>query len=162
MAISSAPIHLPKKHDVFISFRGEDTRDNFTCHLHNTFRRNQILSFIDNGIPRGDEISSTLDETIDGSLVSVVIFSPDYASSKYCLNELTRILHCRSNQNQIVIPVFYKVEPSDVRHQKGDFGQAFRKLEQCLKREDKHKMQIWKTALTQASNLAGWTSFKFR
>jgi hypothetical protein len=41
------------KYDVFLSFRGEDTRDNFTSHLHAELCRKKIETFIDNRLGRG-------------------------------------------------------------------------------------------------------------
>ena len=45
------------KFDVFLSFRGKDTRDNFTSHLYNALNENKILTFIDNRLVIGEEIS---------------------------------------------------------------------------------------------------------
>ncbi|KAG2254058.1 hypothetical protein Bca52824_084194 [Brassica carinata] len=45
--------------------------------------------------------------------------------------------------------VFYKVEPSDVRHQKGTFEAAFQR------HSDQRKILEWKGALTQVGNLSG-------
>ena len=42
---------------------------------------------------------------------------------------MVRILECKEFERQIVIPVFYHVDPTDVEEQTGDFGQEFAKLE---------------------------------
>ncbi|XP_028785152.1 disease resistance protein RML1B-like [Neltuma alba] len=152
---------LPKKYDVFISFRGEDTRSNFTSHLYDAFRRKGIRSYIDSQLVKGDEISPSLLLAIEDSYASVVVFSENYASSRWCLDELTHILHCKRVQGQIVVPVFYKVEPSHVRNQTGVFEQAFENYERDLK-VDQHKMQMWKQTLHEAANLAGYDSHTFR
>ncbi|XP_044469735.1 disease resistance protein RPS4B-like [Mangifera indica] len=52
-----------------------------------------------------------------------------YASSRWCLKELDEIVKCKNTYDQIIIPVFYDVDPSDVRNQTGDFGKAFSELE---------------------------------
>lgn len=70
------------KYDVFFSFRGEDTSDNFTSHLFAALCRKKIKTFIDNGLSRGDEILESLFSTIERSKISVVIFLKNYASSK--------------------------------------------------------------------------------
>jgi len=36
---------------------------------------------------------------------------------------------------QIVLPVFYDVDPSEVRHQKGEFGNAFQNLLNKMSKE---------------------------
>ncbi|XP_031247249.1 TMV resistance protein N-like [Pistacia vera] len=144
-----------KKYDIFLSFRGEDTRNGFTSHLHAALCRKKISTFIDNQIVRGDEISSFLLNTIKASKISVIIFSKNYASSRWCLQELEQILHCKKIKEQIVIPVFYHVDPSDVRNQTGSFGDGFAELENRTK-EKLEMLQRWKTALNEAASLAGW------
>ncbi|KAH9726831.1 Disease resistance-like protein DSC1 [Citrus sinensis] len=150
------------KYDVFLSFRGEDTRDNFTSHLYAALCRKKIKTFIDDEeLRRGDEISPALLNAIEGSKISVVIFSKDYASSKWCLNELVKILECKNMNGQMVVPVFYHADPSDVRKQNGTFGDAFVKHEKQF-RDVPEKVQKWRAALTEASNLSGWDSMNIR
>lgn len=150
-----------KRFDVFISFRGEDTRRNFTSHLYEALSK-RVLTFIDdNELEKGDEISSALVKAIEESEASVVIFSKHYASSKWCLNELVKILECKRDREQIVIPVFYEIDPSHVRNQTESYGQAFEEHQRHL-RYNKDKLQKWKDALTDAANLAGWESQNYR
>ena len=54
---------------------------------------------------------------------------------------------------QIVLPVFYHVDPSDVEEQTGSFGEAFSIHE---RNGDEKKMQRWRVSLTAASNLSGY------
>jgi hypothetical protein len=54
-----------------------------------------------------------------------------------------------------VIPVFYKVDPSDVRHQRQSYAEAFVKHQQRFKDD---QMDEWKAALTQVASLSGWDS----
>ncbi|KAK2638929.1 hypothetical protein Ddye_026724 [Dipteronia dyeriana] len=133
---------------------GEDTRLGFTSHLYEALRQKKIATFIDNQLIRGDEISPALLKAIEESSISVVIFLKDYASSKWCLCELERILECQDTNGQIVIPVFYHVDPSDVRKQAGSFEDAFVNHENVSQEEK----QRWRAALTRASNLSGWDS----
>ncbi|MED6180983.1 hypothetical protein PIB30_014962 [Stylosanthes scabra] len=146
--------HVPViKHDVFISFRGEDIRDNFLSHLRKEFRRNQIDFFLDDEkLHPGDEISSTLVRAIEQSSISLVIFSKHYASSRWCMEELVRIIECMKQYERIVIPVFYNIDPSDVRHQKQTFAEAFDLHKE--KYEVEH-MQNWRSVLKEAANLSG-------
>nr|BCM78833.1 candidate crown gall disease resistance protein 4 [Malus hybrid cultivar] len=144
-------------YDVFLSFRGEDTRTNFTDHLYHAFVRHGINTFIDyRELPTGEKISPTLLEAIEKSRIAVIIFSENYASSRWCLDELVHILECRKSRGQMTRPIFYKVDPSDVRHQTNSYGAAFadhsRKYE-----NDAAKVQRWRTALTEAANLKGAT-----
>ena len=119
-----------KKYEVFVSFRGEDTRDKFTSHLYSALSRQSIQTFIDDQLNRGDEISQSLVNAIEASAISVIIFSESYTSSRWCVDELVKILECKKEYAQIVIPVLYRVDPSDVRNQTGSFGDSFSKLEE--------------------------------
>ena len=157
---SCPPRNAKKMYDVFLSFRGEDTRDNFTSHLHHALYLKSIKTFIDDQLIRGENISHSLLDTIEASSISIIIFSERYASSRWCLDELLKILECKHNYGQIVIPVFYHVDPSHVRSQSQDssFGKYFSELEKCYP----EKMQRWKNALTEAANLSGFDSHVIR
>uniref|UniRef100_A0A0R0FSY0 TIR domain-containing protein n=1 Tax=Glycine max TaxID=3847 RepID=A0A0R0FSY0_SOYBN len=146
------------KYDVFVSFRGADIRQGFLSHLIEAFSRKHIAAFVDHNILKGDELSETLLGAINGSLISLIIFSQNYASSRWCLLELVKIVECRKRDGQIVVPVFYKVDPSDVRHQKGTYGDAF------AKHEGKFSLttiQTWRSALNESANLSGFHSSTF-
>ncbi|XP_057421827.1 disease resistance protein RPV1-like [Lotus japonicus] len=145
----------PPKHDLFLSFRGEDTRDNFTSHLYAQLCSKNIETFIDNRLARGDEISLALYTAIEDSMIYVIVFSEHYASSSWCLDELVKILECRKKYGREVIPVFYKVDPSNVRHQRGSYADAFVKHELRFKDEVTRR---WKDALAEAAGLSGWDS----
>ncbi|KAL5563699.1 hypothetical protein UlMin_033446, partial [Ulmus minor] len=141
------------KYDVFISFRGEDTRNSFTSFLHDALRRENIVTYIDEGdLGRGDEISPALMRAIEESMISVVVFSENYANSSWCLDELVHILKCKREYGRQVVPVFYKVDPSHVRKQQGSYATAFAKRKKCFG----HKLDSWRAALREAANLAGW------
>ncbi|KAL5077372.1 hypothetical protein RYX36_016356 [Vicia faba] len=150
---SSAP--SLKKYDVFLSFRGEDTRKNIISHLYDALSREKVETFIDNNeLKKGDEISPTLIKAIEDSHVSILIFSENYASSKWCLNELKKILECKRYKEQIVIPVFFNIDPSHVRNQTGSYKEAFEKHKRELK-DNYDRLKIWKAALTEAASLVG-------
>ena len=146
------------KYDVFLSFRGEETRDSFTSHLYSALCQTNIETFIDDQLVRGNEISQSLLDAIEASSISVIVFSEGYASSRWCLDELLKILDCRKEYAQIVIPIFYRVDPSHVRKQIGSSGVSFSKLEERFP----DKMQSWRSALTEAANLSGFDSHVFR
>ncbi|PRQ49650.1 putative TIR domain-containing protein [Rosa chinensis] len=96
-------------YDVFLSFRGEDTRKTFTGHLYSNLDNKGIDTFIDDGLTKGEDISQELLEVIERSKISVVVFSANYASSKWCLDELVKIIQCKESKHQIVYPIFYKL-----------------------------------------------------
>ncbi|KAL5843293.1 hypothetical protein ACOSQ4_009251 [Xanthoceras sorbifolium] len=147
------------KYDLFVSFRGEDIRDSFRSHFCEALSRKKIDFFVDDKLNRGYEIWPALSKAIEDSRISVVIFSKDYASSKWCLRELVKILECKKTNGQIVIPVFYQVDPSHVRIQEGSFEDAFVNNHGKVSEDEKQK---WRAALTEASNLSGFDSSSIR
>ncbi|CAL5417674.1 unnamed protein product [Camellia sinensis] len=143
-------------YDVFLSFRGKDTRKNFTDHLYEALVQAGIHTFRDDDeLPRGREISSELLKSIEGSRISIVVFSRNYASSRWCLDELVKIIECKKTLEQLLVPIFYGVDPSDVRHQTGYFGEAFGRHEKRYVNE-MEKVQVRRAALSEAANLSGW------
>ncbi|KAL5577276.1 hypothetical protein UlMin_018975 [Ulmus minor] len=159
---SSSSSTTTKKYDVFISFRGEDTRHNFTSHLCAALRRKKVEIYIDeDGLERGKEISPALLQAIQESKIAVVIFSKNYGSSTWCLEELLEILRCREKNRQEILPVFHNIDPSHVRKQKGSYKNAFDDHEKRFK-DRIHKVLEWRDALTKAANSSGWSSYDTR
>ena len=143
-------------YDVFLSFIGEDTRNNFTDHLYATLQRSGIFTFRDNErLERGKSISPELVKAIEESRFAIVILSRNYASSTWCLDELTKIIQCMKEMEMTILPIFYGVDPSDVRKQMRSFAQAFVEHEERLK-EDTKNVQTWRAALSEVANLSGW------
>nr|XP_048319699.1 disease resistance protein RPV1-like [Ziziphus jujuba var. spinosa] len=159
--MSSSSLSLEEKHDVFLSFRGEDTRNTFASYLYAALSANQILTFMDHELKRGDEISPTLSRAIKESKISVIIFSENYASSTWCLDELVHILEYKKIRGLILIPIFYGIDPSVVRKQEGSYKVAFDSHEKSFK-DRMEKVNQWRAALTEASNLCGLDSKDFR
>ncbi|GJW42415.1 NB-ARC domains-containing protein [Tanacetum coccineum] len=153
MATTSIPHRW--KYDVFVSFRGDDIRKSFMDHLFNDFRQKGIHAFRDdNELPKGEEISPHLYKAIQESRFLIVIFSKNYASSSWCLQELAKILECKQTQNpkHEVRIIFYDVKPDVVRHQTDSFAEAFDKHQ----RLNRPQVDNWKEALSTAANLSGW------
>ncbi|KAJ0086154.1 hypothetical protein Patl1_07094 [Pistacia atlantica] len=120
------------KHEVFLSFRGEDTRKGFTGHLYRALTRKGVDVFWDEKLEKGEPISSELLDAIEKSRISVVVFSKNYASSSWCLDELVKIVECKRTLGQMVIPIFYDLDPSVEREQRGNFEEALTKQEEAL------------------------------
>ncbi|WMV26227.1 hypothetical protein MTR67_019612 [Solanum verrucosum] len=148
------------KYIVFLSFRGEDTRKTFTGHLYEGLKNRGILTFQDDKrLEQGNSIPEELLKAIEESQIALIIFSRNYATSRWCLNELVKIMECKEEENgQTVIPIFYDVDPSHVRYQSESFAEAFVKHESRYKDdvEGMQKVQGWRTALTAAANLKGY------
>ncbi|XP_044509264.1 disease resistance-like protein DSC1 [Mangifera indica] len=163
MASSSTVTSPPVKYDVFISFRGE-TRYGFTSHLYSALLRAKVDTFMDRNLERGDEIKKALLHTIEKSTISVVVFSQNYASSRWCLDELVKIIECKNRaiNEQIVLPIFYHVDPSDIRNGSGTCEEAFAKLrKKCGKNTEKRQIwkknsEKWRAALREAGKISGY------
>ena len=81
------------EYDVFLSFRGGDTRYKFTDHLYHALVAKEIITFRDDKeLKRGEPISQELLDAIEKSRIAAIIFSKNYASSTWCLEELAKII----------------------------------------------------------------------
>ncbi|KAJ9551692.1 hypothetical protein OSB04_015737 [Centaurea solstitialis] len=140
------------KYDVFLSFRGEDTRTNFVDHLYDALKRQGIDTYKDDkNLVKGNKINKELVKAIEESRFHIIVFSKNYASSSWCLDELVKIMECQKTQTQqTAYPIFYDVEPTEVRKQTGAFGEAI------ANHENKVGAGKWREALKEIADLAGW------
>ncbi|KAL0700659.1 hypothetical protein Bca4012_056781 [Brassica carinata] len=144
-----------RNYDVFLSFRGEDTQRTTVSYLDEALCREGIVTFRDKRrLEVGDYISDQLIESIKTSWFAVVVISKNYATSKWCLDELQLIMELHSANLIQVVPVFYEVEPSDVRHQTGSFAAAFQEYEDL----NTERVSQWRRAFNQVGYLAGFHS----
>ncbi|CAL5409221.1 unnamed protein product [Camellia sinensis] len=141
---SSSSTQSRWSYDVFLSFRGEGGLVQAGIH---TFRD-------DDELLRGREISPELLKSIQGSRISIVVLSRNYASSRWCLDELVKIIECKKTLGQLLVPIFYDVDPSDVRHQTGYFGETFGRHEKHYV-DEMEKVEVRRAALSEAANLSG-------
>ncbi|XP_028793385.1 TMV resistance protein N-like [Neltuma alba] len=142
-------------YDVFLSFHGEDTRLGFVAFLRESLRQRGIHVFIDDEFIRsGEEITPALLKAIQESRIAIIVFSENYANSTFCLQELAEILECFKEEGRLIYPVFYYVDPSELRRPRGSYAKALAALEERFN-DDKEKVQSWRLALSQAANLKG-------
>ncbi|XVE50310.1 hypothetical protein DITRI_Ditri01bG0151700 [Diplodiscus trichospermus] len=93
LSSSSSSPTSQQKYDVFLSFRGEDTRNTFTDHLYAALKRKGIVTFKDDrNLEAGEEITPELLKAIQESWCSVIVFSRTYTFSSWCLEELAAIV----------------------------------------------------------------------
>ncbi|XP_050254075.1 disease resistance protein RUN1-like isoform X5 [Quercus robur] len=145
-----------RNYDVFLSFCGVDTRKNFTDHLYTALKRKGIDTFWDDEkTERGKYISPKLLKAIEESKYAIIVLSTNYASSRWCLTELAKIVECMKKTRLTILPVFYHVEPSDVRNQSGNLAKAFAKHEEDTK-VNTEDVQAWKAALKDVGHISGW------
>eukprot|EP00256_Glycine_max_P069675 XP_025984270.1 uncharacterized protein LOC102661979 isoform X3 [Glycine max] len=150
MASSALTQSSSFSYDVFLSFHATDTRSNFTDFLFQALIRKGIVAFKDE--------SRAPDQAIEDSRLFIVVLSKNYAFSTQCLHELSQIFHCVEFSPRRVLPIFYDVDPSDVRKQTGWYEKAFSKYEErfLVNKKGMETVQTWRKALTQVANLSGW------
>ncbi|XP_059638691.1 disease resistance protein RPV1-like [Cornus florida] len=140
-----------------------ETQKTFADHLYTALLHAGIRTFRDDdGVRRGDHISIELIKAIKESSISIIVFSKNYASSRWCLDELLKIMERKKTVGHMIFPVFYHVDPSDVRKQTGSFAISFAKhkerfmAEMDKTKEDRvEKIKKWKEALSEVEDLAG-------
>ncbi|KAL8239886.1 hypothetical protein R6Q59_016453 [Mikania micrantha] len=148
---SSDEVKKSFEYDVFLSFRGVDTRKTFVDHLYLALQSKGIRTYKDDEkIEKGEMINDQLIRSIEESRFYIIVFSKNYANSSWCLQELSKIMECRKTEEHTAYPVFYDVEPTEVRYQSGAVGEAFAELVQ------NPAAGKWRDALKEASDLAGW------
>nr|XP_043625427.1 disease resistance protein RUN1-like [Erigeron canadensis] len=150
-------------YDVFLSFRGEDTRKTFTDHLYTALKQAGLRIFRDDdAIERGRLLKPELEKAIQQSEVSLIVFSKSYATSKWCLDEVLMIMEeydksttSSTNKCREVVPVFYNIEPTDVRNQTGYFEEAFKGYDDEVTGETdvQKKMELWEKVNTWRASL---------
>ncbi|KAI3683223.1 hypothetical protein L1987_83723 [Smallanthus sonchifolius] len=161
---SSSSSHAYDQYDVFLSFRGIDTRLGFTNNLYEALVDANLTTFLDDEeIDTGEPLKPELESAIKSSRASIIVLSSNYASSTWCLDELVLILDQKRSFNRIVIPIFYHVEPTHVRKQLSSFAEAMAKHKQRMDEETDaekrsefaQKMELWKMALKEVADLKG-------
>lgn len=134
-------------YDVLLSSGGKSCKD-FVDDLCNALQGRGITVFTD----KESTATSILTTTTKNSRFAIVVLSRDYASSTCCLDKLSTISQCMRGR---IFPIFYKAEPSDIRHQKGCLEIAFGMFEAV---EDMTKVKRWRTALRELCSVSGWAS----
>ncbi|CAL1375927.1 unnamed protein product [Linum trigynum] len=143
------------EYEVFLNFRGPDTRYQITDILYRFLVNLKIHTFKDDDeLRKGEGMWPNLVEAIEQAKIYVPIFSENYAYSKWCLKELVAIVERQEgNQGCIILPIFYMVDPKDVRHQSGPYWNAF---EEHKKIFDEETILVWRDALNKIGAMKGW------
>ncbi|CAN1272026.1 Disease resistance protein L6 [Linum perenne] len=143
------------EYEVFLSFRGPDVRKSFADFLYSYLVRSKIRTFRDEEeLLKGETIGAALVQAITESKIYIPILTESYAGSKWCLQELAKMVECcRKGKGHIILPIFYFVDPRDVRHQAGPYEDAF---EQHSEKHDPLIVQAWREALQEVGQMKGW------
>ncbi|XP_028753472.1 TMV resistance protein N-like [Neltuma alba] len=152
-SLSSKPVQ------VYLSFRGDDNSRKFTDDLRCGIESRDLQTLGDDKkFETRDSIiliPPHLLKSIEESFIFFVIFSRNFASSIWCLQELSKIADFINNNDpkHTVIPIFYDVDPYEVQQQIGIYGKAFAEYEKSFCPDLVRK---WRLAMTLTANLPGW------
>ncbi|CAN0928127.1 Disease resistance-like protein DSC1 [Linum grandiflorum] len=152
----STPYTGEWEYDVFLCFRGDDTRDGFTGHLLSALSDKKIRTFIDNMLAKTESIDELI-SILQRCALSVVVFSEKFADSIWCLEEVVTIARRMTEFGHRVLPVFYKVDPYDVTGNSRSYATTMDREYKSRSTyvEDKKK---WMDALKAVANSSGHTS----
>lgn len=141
MAASSSTSANPNKnhgYDVFLNHRGPDVKKTFASHLYRRLLSHGVSVFLDQQeLQQGDSLTSQIERAIKTASIHVAIFSPRYAESPWCLNELILMWESKAT----IIPVFYNVKPTELR---------------WTLRHDSATVEHWRKALSFVAGLSGF------
>jgi len=140
------------KYDVFLSFKAEDTASDFAGNLYNALKDRGIRTFMDDNKKR--ENGEKLFKTIEESKTAIIVLSKSYASSLFCLEQLASILDCMKGKRKLVWPVFYNMDPSNVRS-KTRTGKLMG-VHKAWFNHYKNSLKKTKKALHQVADLSGF------
>ncbi|XP_056173678.1 disease resistance protein RPV1-like [Syzygium oleosum] len=143
--------------EVFLSFRGPDTRRNFTSCLYREMVEKGIRVFKDDKELRvGEKISGNLLQALDDTRIYIPIFSKGFASSPWCLREVAHMVDCisKSDGKKEILPVFFDVEPNDVKLKTELYKNALSEHEGKYGPEE---VKRWADALVEVPTTVGWT-----
>lgn len=150
-------------HDVFLSFRGPDTRHGFTdCLYHGLVEAGigaGILVYRDTeSLPVGEKIRALV-RAVEDSKIYIPIFSATYASSPWCLRELAHMVECtsKSNGSKAILPIFLDVEPDVVKLRSDELKPnpySLALLEH--QKEFSTEVESWEKALIEVGKIRGW------
>ncbi|KAK3416610.1 hypothetical protein EUGRSUZ_H02359 [Eucalyptus grandis] len=147
---------LRMEFEVFLSFRGPDTRNTFTSCLYSDMVEKGIRVFKDDEEFRvGQKISGQLLRALADTQIYIPIFSKGFASSPWCLREVAHMVDCtsKSDGRKEILPIFFDVEPDDVKLKTNLYRDALSKHE---KKYGSIEVKRWGDALVEVPTRAGW------
>lgn len=137
--------------DIFVHHSEDETRD-FAMELCKRLVSCGFHVFLD-GIDK--EVTPRVEAAISVAALQIAIFSPNYATCKWCLDTLVQM----TNSEAAILPVFYGVEPFHLRYtgkdDKGPYAQSLRAHEE-EGQYDSQIIEAWRDALCDVSNISGF------
>lgn len=146
---------IERRYQVYPSVYGPDLPKGFLNHLHDQFASKGITTFKDERIERGLTIGPEFVQAIRETRVSIVVLSPNYPSSRWCLDELVEIFKCQKASGQIVLIIYHNVAPSEIRTLGGYCGRVF---EKTCEGETEQVKKRWRDAMRHVGSRRGEVS----
>ncbi|KAL3741239.1 hypothetical protein ACJRO7_016812 [Eucalyptus globulus] len=144
------------KCQVFLSFRGADTRYNLAAFLYTSLVAEGIQVFNDDDPSLiGKDCVHEIRNAIDHCKISIPILSSNYASSPWCLEALAQMAECKRTKGQMILPIFYKVDTSHVRDVSHSFGKYMLRHKELV---DEITYERWERVLREIGCSRGWVS----
>ncbi|KAH7430958.1 hypothetical protein KP509_08G022300 [Ceratopteris richardii] len=107
----------------------------------------------------GSVLDSDIVQAIENSRVHVIFLSPNFAHSRRCLEEVAYIMNIQgspgtsdASRKPTVVPIFYDIEPSTVRHPKEGTAYYLNEVQESSTADD---WKRWASALHDLSLLHG-------
>ncbi|KAH7431138.1 hypothetical protein KP509_08G032000 [Ceratopteris richardii] len=140
---------MSQEHDVFICHRGPDTKRNDVSVLRGMLQSDGIKCFVDYGMDLGKSVESEIDAAIQSSRVFILILSPEFATSTWCLDEIARIINIPGargpNPPRKIVAVFYDVQAEGISYDLSN-----------MKSRHPAKIESWEKALEDVCHLRGF------
>ncbi|XP_056866535.1 toll/interleukin-1 receptor-like protein [Raphanus sativus] len=148
-AVSDPRLRL--KWDIFLSFK-RDRSHGFTNRLYEALIKAQVRVWKGDVERKNQELGPSLEEAMEDSVAFVVVLSPDYAKSHWCLEELAKLCDLRSSLGRPMLPIFYEVDPWHFRKQ-SPFEED---IEEHAKRFGEEEIQRWRGAMNVIGHISGF------
>lgn len=144
---------VTEEFDVFVNHRGIDVKATFITHLEDALRCAGFRPILDaRALMKRNPALRSMEQAVAMANVHVAVVSKRYAESKRCLDELVAMMR----SSKPVVPVFYEVEPGELRWvENGPFAEAFAKHSSNSRRTEQ-KVRAWRNALKALAELTGF------
>ncbi|KAF8084593.1 hypothetical protein N665_0710s0001 [Sinapis alba] len=148
---------LPRPPQVFVNSGATELPDDFIKHLVSGLTDLGILNVVmDRDHEWWGRDVDRIFTCIEESTIALVIFSPCYPETEWCLDELVKMKERANNNNNkllLVIPIFFNVSKNDVRNFEGEFGDRFMELRKRYTKYkyDPFRVQRWETSVMTIS-----------
>nr|XP_007134208.1 hypothetical protein PHAVU_010G028500g [Phaseolus vulgaris]ESW06202.1 hypothetical protein PHAVU_010G028500g [Phaseolus vulgaris] len=148
------------RYDVFINFWGADIGRKLVSHLHSVLLQAQVKTLIkEENLQEGMELEEHM-RAIAATKIAIIVFSKSYTESTCCLFQLEKIIECFETFGQIILPIFYEVDPLNLSYQVDfGFGNA---CEELIDHKSYPLMFRWRRALNTAAGISGLDVRDFR